>query len=239
MATTAQEVITKVRYRLMEPTAGFWTDEELLLYLNEGQGDLADQMRGIETKAYMSTIANRNDYALPQNWLSIRAIFYKRSGTSTDTWSRMQPTNLEKVAQENPNFLATLTADMWGGQVQYWIWDRTLYLTPTPYTTGSNNVLMFYKAKPNEIVALSENLAVDDLFAPAIESYVLARAWEKEKESDLATVAWNEYNMRARRGLRWVKKQSGDQPYSIDTYSSYPRYGGGIGGGNYNNPLMP
>ncbi len=237
MSTTAQDILTKVRYRLMEPVADFWTDAELLLYLNEGQNDLADQMRGIESKANMSTVALRNDYTLPQNWLSTRAVFYKDPSSATAVWRRAVATNLEKVAQEAPNFQEVPTSENWGQQVRYWIWDRTLYFLPTPFSSGSGNILMFYKAKPNEIVSLSENLAVDDLFAPAIESYVLARAWEKEKEADLAQVAWTEYNTRARRGLRWVKRQSGDQPYSMDSYSGYPYYGGGIGGTSRHSPL--
>lgn len=237
MATTAQKVITKVRVQLMEPVAGFWSDEELLLFLNEAQNDLADQMRGVETKAYMSTTAGRADYALPQGWLSTRAIFYKRTDSPSEKWSRMVPTNLEKVAQETPDFITPVTEDKWGSQVKYWIWDRSLYFTPAPFASGSNNILMFYKSTPNEITLLTENLAVDDIFSPAIESYILARAWEKQKESELATVAWNEYGQRARRGLRWVKKQSGDQLYAIDAYSAYPISGGGIGGGRRNDPL--
>jgi len=226
----AQTMINQVRRQLVETTAAFWSDSELLTLINEAERDFHNKVRVLESRAVMSTIAGRADYPLPSNWLSARAIFFNNPNSSTptiDAWYRLRPTNLEKQAQEQPGFLSDETNTR-GKPRRYWLWDRSLFLDPVPDIDGDSNVYMFFKSKPIPLVSAVYELNTDDSLSDAIESYVLWKAWKKEKEYDLAAEAKQNYDNGVREGRRWAKKESGDQKYKLDIESGLAF--GSIGG---------
>lgn len=218
----ASTIITRVRRQLVETVGAFWSDAELLDLINKGEADFHNEVRTLESKAFLSTVAGRADYPLPANWLSARALFYNNPDEAgNDAWSRLEPTNLEKQAQENPNFLSSATESR-GTPQRYWIWDRTIYLDPAPETDGDSNVYMFFKSKPVALISASQDLNTDDSLADGIEAYVLKEAWAKEKEPDLADREALRYTDYVRKGRRYSKKQSGDQKYRMDIESGTP-----------------
>lgn len=224
----AQIIINRVRRQLVETNAAFWSNSELLDIINEAEADFHNKIRVLESTAFLSTIAGRADYPLPSNWLSARGIFYNNpDSTGRDAWYRVIPTNLEKQGQEQPGFLSDET-DQRDKPRRYWIWDRTLYLDPIPDTDGDSNLYMFYKSKPVPLTLVTSELNTDDSLADAIEAYVLEKAWNKEKEPDLAQKQEDRYAQYVREGRRWAKKQSGDQKYKLDIESATPF--GSIGG---------
>lgn len=222
---TTNDIITQIRSALVEPVAGFWTNEELILWINRGQSDFVNRTRVLEDKDVTSTEANVGVYPLPSNCLSVRAIFINLATEGqTANWRRLVPSNLEKNAQQSPNFTATGDGQT-GDPGSYMIWGRSLYLFPIPRTTGSDNLMMFFKAKPIDITASDQPLGLDDSLHEALIAYVLWRAFEKEKEFDQAQYQRGIYEGYIQQGLRWAKKQSGDQRYRIDIDSPQPMDG--------------
>ncbi len=218
---TTVDIIAQIRSALVEPVPGFWTDEELIRWINRGQSDFVNRTRCLEGKDTSGTTANIGVYPLPQNCLSVHAIFVNiatptdSNPTPTPNWKRLTPTNLEKNAQQAPNF--TVVGDNSNGDPgSYMIWGRDLYLFPVPRYTMSGNLLMFFKSKPLDISASDQPLGLDDSLHEALIAYVLWRAFEKEKEFDQAQYQRGIYEGYIQQGLRWVKKQSGDQRYRLD-----------------------
>jgi trehalose-6-phosphate synthase len=96
------------------------------------------------------------------------------------------------------------------------VWARDIYLFPIPNLTQSDNIIMFYKAKPIPLADLTKSLNVDDSFTEGIIAYVLWKAYAKEKEVELAAAQEQTYDKYIKQGLRWQKLQSGDQRYRLD-----------------------
>lgn len=225
----AQEIITRVRQELVETVGSFWSDAELLGLLRKAERDFVNRTRCLEDRATLDIVAGQSRYPLPANWLSARAIFYNdKQGVATnpDRWRRVYPSNLEKRAQENQNFLSTAT-EAHGTPSTYWIWGRELIIEPVPQFSGSADLVLFFKSKPIPVTDAAQQINVDDSLSDGLESYILWKAWKKEKEPDLADEAREEYLGFVRQGLRFVKKQSGDQRFRLDIESAEPLSGSG------------
>lgn len=220
----AQELITRVRQELVETVGSFWSDAELLTLLVKGERDFVNRTRILEDRATLDIVAGQSRYPLPSNWLSARAVFYNdKQGVSTnpDRWRRLRPSNLEKRAQENQNFLSTAT-EARGVPHTYWIWGREIIVEPVPQFDGTADLTLFFKSKPDALTIATQQIHVDDSLADGLEAYMLWKAWKKEKEPDLADEARDEYLGFVRQGLRFVKKQSGDQRFRLDIESADP-----------------
>jgi len=229
----AQTLITDVRRELVEISASYWTDAELLRHINRAELDFTNKTRILEDTAQLSLQQGRLDYPLPQNWLSARAVFFKVvNADGTFRWKRLYPTNLEKNSQTRPNFLATETTDQ-GTPTRYWIWGRALWLDRAPDLENSTTLLLFFKSKPIPLTFVTDSINLDDSLSEAITAYILWKAWAKEQEFDRADAQQLTYDRYVAEGRRWVKKQSGDQRNRIDIDSPIPF----DGGSSESNPL--
>jgi len=217
----ASQVITDVRRELLETTGIFWSDAELLRHLNRAELDYVNKTRILEDSAQLTLSEGQADYPLPQNWLSSKPCFIKIvNSDGTFEWKRLWPTNIEKVSQESPNFLDTTQANSKGQPTHYWIWGRSFRLNRAPDTEHATVVYMFYKSKPIPITVLTQSINIDDSLSEALTSYILWKAWKKEKQLDLADGAYAEYAMWVAEGRKWVKKQAGDLRNMMDIQSS-------------------
>lgn len=216
----ASQIITDTRRELLETTGSFWSDTELLRLINRGQQDYINKTRILEDMAQLNLQVGRKDYPLPANWLSSKAIFHKDSTSGTKSYKRLVATNLEKMAQEVPNFL-TDSEEAYARPNRYWIWNKTLYVSPAPKTVEDSDLWLFYKAKPRQIIDPSDDIDVDESLADGINAYVLWKAWIKEQEFDLSNVQGVIYQSYIKQGLRWQKRKSGDQRNRFDIDSPY------------------
>ncbi len=217
---TTEDIIAQIRSALVEPIQGFWSDEELIRWLNRAQSDYVNRTRVLEDVDTTNTQDKNAVYPLPSACLSIRAVFLNRAAPGAqEDWKRLVPSNLEKTAQETPNFTASSDKQT-GLPGKYMVWGRNLYLFPVP--DGIYTIQMFFKSKPIDISASNQPLGLDDSLHEALIAYVLWRAYEKEKEYDQAQYNRDIYEGYIRHGLRWAKKQSGDQRFRLDIDSPTP-----------------
>ena len=230
----ASEVITDVRFELMEPVPGFWTDAELINQINRAQQDFTNKTRILEDSATMDTEAGRNTYPLPSNWLASKAVFYNLDAPPVSPtqkgWKRLEAFGLEKAAQMTPNFLSD-DPSTFADSDRYFIWDKDLVVVPTPKEDG-HVIKMFFKCKPPTVNAPTDTLAIDDSLSGMYRAFVLWKAWMKEKELDLAKDQEVRYMQFVREGLRWVKLEAGDRSNQIDVRSPFP-YTRGFNGMRY------
>jgi hypothetical protein len=230
MATTALQVITDVRRELVETVAAFWSDAELLRALNRGVMDFANKTRCLEDIAFMNSVVGRNDYPLPDNFLSAKLVLHNVPDSDGNAhWKRIMPSNLEKFAQQRVNFLSTATNTL-GRPQEYMIWNNVLYLNPAPSAANSSNsdVYLYYKSKPTTITDTNDQIALPDELVEAVNEYMLWKAFAKEQEEDLATQHMQNYVAYVKEGRKWVKKQSGDQRNRFDIESQYGFYGAAL-----------
>jgi len=219
----ASQILTDVRRELLETTGAFWSDTELLRLLNRAELDIVNRSRILEDQAFLSTTQGVADYPLPNNWLSAKLalINTKESASDNDSWQRLEPTNLEKMGQERPNFKRA-DSDAQGTPLKYWIWNDRIYLYPTPDAMVTGNLYLYYKAKPIPITITSQSISIDDTLAEGLIAYILWKAWSKAKETSLAEEQKGIYVSYVGEARRWAKKRSGDQRYKFDIISSIP-----------------
>lgn len=213
----ASEIITQARRELVETVGSFWSDDELLDLINRAERDFTNKTRMLEGTANLDLVSGQAAYPLPSDWLSARALFINFPNDAGEAnWRRVQPSNLEKQAQEKHNLLSSDENSL-GEPRRYWIWARELYFDPIPDEVY--NVQLFYKSKPIPLNESEDSLNIDDSLSDGILAYVLWKAWSKEKEFQLAAQAKADYQEYVLQGRRWVKKQSADQRYRIDMES--------------------
>lgn len=215
-------ILNDVRRELLEYGAQlFWSDAELLRLYNRAEMDYVNRTRLLEDTASLSLQQGISQYSLPSNWLSARAIMHKSINSSgTVSWRRIWPKNLEKVVQERPNFL-DLSDNAQGRPIVYFIWNKEIYILPSPDATSATQITLFYKSKPLPVTDPdNESVRIDDSLAEGLNAYILWKAWAKEKEMDLAEEQKQIYFNYIGEGRRWAKKQLGDGRYQIDIESS-------------------
>jgi hypothetical protein len=216
MAVTAAQIISDVRKEVLELSPEYWSDAELLRYINRAQIDYANKTRLLEADAELSLVAGQLDYPLPANWTSARAVFIKiLNDDGTFMWKRLYPSNLEKMAQQNTNFLNN-TTDNQGRPTRYWIWNRRIWMNKSPNADFATTLHLFFKSKPTPIVYATDTLSFDDELCEAITAYVLWKAWMKEQEFDRASDQQTNYDRYVAEGRKWLKRESGDQRYRLD-----------------------
>lgn len=231
----AQTILTDVRRELVEISPAYWSDAELLRHLNRGELVYTNKTRILEDTAQLSLVQGRLDYPLPQNWMSARAVFIKIVQTDgTYRWRRLYPSNLEKTAQQRPNFLSTETANQ-GTPSRYWVWRRSLWLDRAPDLLNATTLLLFFKSKPIPLATVTQEINLDDSLSEALFEYIMWKALRKEQEFDAADEHKLEFDTWVAEGRKWVKKQSGDQRNRIDIDSGIPLDGGDSY--NFNDPL--
>ena len=217
----AQEIIDDVRNELVETVAAFWSNAELLRLLNRAEKDFCNKVRMLEGKATLSTQVGIMNYPLPSNWLSAKGVTYDNiNDDGVHSIQRLRPTNLEKMLQENPSFRDVSTTDRFGCPARYFVWGREIWLDRGPDKVTT--VELWFKSKPIPLTVTTQSINVDDSLSDALYHYMLWKAWSKEKEFDLAQAAEAEYIKFVGEGRRFVKKQSGDQAYSMDIESGMP-----------------
>ncbi|MGD9724879.1 MAG: DUF6682 family protein [Nitrospiraceae bacterium] len=219
---TGQEIINRVRRELLETSAGFWSDAELLDLINRAEQDFSNRVRGFEDTAVLSTVAGQSEYPLPANWLSATAIFYNNNVAGQDDWILLSPADVNELAITNPNFLSVQGALATDYPLRYMIYRRSIHLIKAPGSDGPNSVRMFYKSKPVPLAQASDSINIDDTLSGAIEAYVLWKAWMKEKEFQLAEEQKGLYAGFVRDGLREVKLRAGNKLHNIDNFGAMP-----------------
>lgn len=209
-------ILSDVRKELLETNGQFWSDTELIRYMNRGIADFIVKTRINEDEAELSLVTGQLDYPLPKNWSSARLVLHKEvRDDGSYQWVRIYPFNLEKAAQQMPNFLNT-TTDNQGRPTRYFIWNRRLFLNKAPNDEFATTLHLFFKSKPIPVVSSTDTIDLEDDMAEAITAYVLWKAWKKEQEADLADEQKDIYFSYVAEGRKWVKRQVGDLRNRID-----------------------
>lgn len=210
------QIISDVRKELLETTAQFWSDSELIRYINRAVADFIVKTRINEREAELSLVVGQSDYPLPSNWSSARLVLFKEvRDDGSYQWVRIYPFNLEKAAQQMPNFLNNST-DNQGRPTRYFIWNRRLFLNKAPNVEFATTIHLFFKSKPIPVAAATDTIDLEDDLAEAITAFVLWKAWKKEQETDLADEQKDIYFSYVAEGRKWVKRQVGDLRNRID-----------------------
>lgn len=243
---TGQDIVDSVRSEVVEPNPLFFTNPNLLRIINRAQLYYVRRTHVLQNFASLTTVIGQDVYPMPAAWLSSEKIFWNFPNNGVDSWLPLTPTSLEKMAQESPNFLST-DVSMRGRIQKYWIESNRLHVFPKPFVSNPNDLFMFFDSKPIPLLALSDNLSIDDSLTDGIEAYVLWKMWKQDKEDQEA----NEQLIRLRGpdptmsggeiglGLKWKKQQVRDGKWKVDLESWLPYNYSSVNNSAFSNQLNP
>jgi hypothetical protein len=239
MATTGQDIANDCRAEVIEAFPAFFQDTYILNLINLAQREYVLETRVVQSMAFTSTVIGQPDYPLPGDWLALDKVLYNDVGTTTtDSWQTLGATSIEKMGQENPNFLSNNTNNF-GIPKMYYVFNQTLFVYPKPKTTGTNDLYMFYQAKPINLTSLASQMSIDDTLVPGIRAYVLWKMWTRAQEPSLAAEQYNLYQTELRKGRMWKNLRELDlrQAVDIDSFTPYGYGGTSTVVPGINNPL--
>ena len=78
--TLASELITRVRSRLNETTATYWTDADLIIAMNEGMRDCARYTRHIRDTDSVSVTADTQEYTIASDVIEVDKVYWLPTG---------------------------------------------------------------------------------------------------------------------------------------------------------------
>jgi hypothetical protein len=141
MATLA-ELITDVRARLDEATAGFWTDAMITVWLNEANLRLATELEDIEAIDTQNTVASQAAYDLPTDLVKIHRVAVNSLPLRPITFAKLN----QFEGEANPTTSQTGTPEC------FYVWADHLYLFPAPASSVTAGLSLWYYATPATLV---------------------------------------------------------------------------------------
>lgn len=218
---TGTELVSLLRDQVIEPNPAFFTDPMLLRVMNAAQRAYVRETRCCQNFATTSSVQGQADYPMPADWLGAEKVFYNNVQNGQSNWIPLDPTSVEKLSQENPNFLSTDSTQQ-GIPKKYYIINQTLFVYPRPLTSGASDIFMFYESKPVTMTALTDQLSIDDSLVDGLEAYMLWRMYKMDQENEDATEQRQRFIDELGKGRKWKKKRILDGKWKIDIQSFMP-----------------
>lgn len=166
----ASAIIVRARYYLNEATASFWTDAELLTYLNDGTLDVVSRTNCLEAVETEQLVENQITYALSDPYIAIRTVIYDK-GTGNE--KGLLRGSLQQIGHK----------DKASGEPVYWTQDQDnviVYPKPNAANSGTGKNIDVYTVKRPAAVAAGAAVLVPACYDRALILYIVAQAWYKD-----------------------------------------------------------
>ncbi len=185
---TLLEMRTEAYARLGEQ-AGFYTDDNLTQWLNDGADDIALNLEPKVTSATITTLAATTEYALPDNLISIKTALYYDS--SAAQWRELQETSYLELFRSNPGWesdTVALIPHMW-----YWRPEGVIGVYPQPVSGTNDGLRVIYTVRPDEMVDDEDTTTMPNYLDKAVILYAVFRAKLKDRNDEKAVLARAEW----------------------------------------------
>jgi hypothetical protein len=219
MSITGTDIVNDCRAEITEPSPTFFSQDRMLYLIDLAQKEYVRKTRVLQSFAFTSSIQGQADYPMPTDWLGSEKVFYNMTTDgSTPNWQPLDATNLEKLGQENPNFLST-ASNMQGTPKYYYVIGSTLYIYPRPALAVQNGIYMFYESKAPTMASLADTLSIDDSLYPGVRAYVLSKLWKQDNEKENAKEEMDNFKEELGFGRKWRNKRILDGKWKLDIQS--------------------
>ncbi|HVQ17935.1 MAG TPA: DUF6682 family protein [Actinomycetes bacterium] len=181
MAIAASTIITRVRKQLIdELTTKRWSDEELLLWLSDGQRTLVamDPSLNVLTTPLLPVAGTKQ--VLPPNAFLLMDIQRNMGPDGVTPGRVVTVVSRENLDRVDPNWHASRRSDT----IQHYIYDpkqpKTYYVYPP--STGGSYIDVARAEIPADFAALTDTMVIADLYQTALFDYVMFRAHQKDTD---------------------------------------------------------
>jgi len=203
MTPTELEAAARRKYNSVSDT--FFSQAEILEYLNQASSELAEESKCIERTYTTTSTASTREIAFPTNSIEIRRVEYDGA-------------KLSKISflEDDAITLSDASTTQTGTPQYYSVFDYTIYLRPIPSTTG-DTIKVYSINLPADLV-ITSTLEVPAIFHRKLLKYVNAQMAYKDQNYtayDVMMKEWERDKIRAK--MLWRKYKRGDSPaYALD-----------------------
>lgn len=194
MATiTVASILTKVSTILQDPTNIRWPTDELILWLNDGQREVAlYKPNAFVVNTAVICVAGTKQ-TLPAAAVSLIDVVRNMGTNGTTPGNSIRAVSREILDTQVPNWHASTASAVVKHFVYTPLDSKTFYVYPPQPASGQGYVELVYVAAPTDAVS-GGVITLDDIYVTALISYILFRAYSKDAEyANNATLASTYY----------------------------------------------
>lgn len=187
-STTGATIITDIRRYLNEPstscTSCFWSDSELLSWINDAQMDIAARTQCIENTVSITVAANTLMYSLNTTYIAVSAVQGYTPGDMTSVYG-LQRGHARNVGHLQPR---TYTKpELW--------YDWKGYLGVYPILANANGYMLtaYVVGEPTDLSATTSYISTPAIYDRAIKLYAASQALYKGGQYAKASRLMGEY----------------------------------------------
>lgn len=167
-STLASTIVTNARSYLNESSASYWSDAELLVWINDGILDLATRSKCLDRTENITLITGQLEYTLSNSYIGITSAIYN-DGSSYTGLTRI---DIKEVSH---------TVDSEETEPVCWYeWNGKIGIIPLASSDVNGDTITVYLVERPVTVALDESITIPAYFDHILTQYVVARALYKE-----------------------------------------------------------
>lgn len=208
-STLASTIITNVRYYLTDSTESFWSDTELLVWLNDGIMDVIARSQCLETTEMLPLAIEIYEYPIGENYIGVKEVVFIDNDTSEE--KALIPGSPDHFGRSEDADEPTHWYE-WNGSVfaypaidtlesdDYVVWQDS----PNVTYTDSDNVewtnhtqgkldLEAYLVKREEPITVSDTIPLPAAYDVPLLLYVYIQAMLKDGQWQKAAEALDKY----------------------------------------------
>lgn len=196
MATiTAQSLINRVKRILNDSTSVRWTEAELLDYLNDAQREVVLMRPDALTKTEaMALVASNTKQSIPSAGIRLMNVTRNMGADGNTPGRAIRLVDRAVLDTQVPDWHASTPAN----EVMHYVFDpvnpKVFYVYPR--VSSARQIEIVYSASPVD-VALTDTIAIDDIYSNAIINYIFYRAYSKDADyaqnANLSASYWNSF----------------------------------------------
>lgn len=164
----ASEIITQVRANVNEATAEFWSDTDMLQWVNDGIKDIAKKTSCYQTIESIDLVSGQVEYPITTtNYIKVDAVHYV-SPNKTSALQLSSPNLVGRVENvEEPEY--------------YYDWAGKIGAFPVLPTRTTETLNLYIVPMPATIIS-SAAIPTPEPYDLALVYYVTARAWWRDRQ---------------------------------------------------------
>lgn len=222
-----QDVADRVKRTFGDEGATQVTDDDIVNWVNDAQLQISvDNEELLETTATSDIVSGQADYTSPTNVNILRSLMYNNF--------RLRSLSFAEFNEYIDGFKATASQGGFGNGTPevFMVYGGTITLFPTPNTSITGGLRIYYSRHPATITTLADSLSVPTRYHNSIVEFCLKQAYEMDENLEMAGFKKGEYAAQIQK-LRNLEKPSSSEYYPrITTLPEDANYyeGGGLFG---------
>jgi len=206
------EIKTSVKRQFGDESGAQITESDITRWANDALRDIVRKVEITNQHRETAVIAGDAGYELPDNFMYLARVTYD---------NRLLPERKLRDLDLESNAIDQTGS---GTPESYYIWNRTIYLYPTPAVGGSANLDIWYVSSPAVLTVDEDVPEIPAFMHEDIVRYCLARAKELDEDWQAAALFDTDYESR----MMQARYEQSAQP--TDTYPSIRTLPGDDGG---------